>query len=1102
MVKSPRKKAGKVLKRLKALQKDNVAVTPYQLNEAKFLLCTSSRCATVQIQFELNTEYNIVMPFERMPTFISSQLEAQKLTHANYPDSSLWPALYFIVCSLPFNFTDQDSYPVLFRWHCQPRHRTYIFFAFVDLRMPARSYSIEELLRMRVLATEGSLACLNNYKPELDVVRTNTRNGTGNRTSSSDQTGESRASTMNHHGQWSSSSEGVVDHEAPVPVQPYAVAHARNHHDQASTATVPSSRAHTSDLEWKYRGRGNSDAASTEPLRAPPGLPAQKREGFQRFYKAVASPTHVRVTAGGRIVPNTRGPASPTTKRRVGSVSTAGGGIPIHAESGNQSERRSNTNPTLSFVDLPPQQSLPAGIPFFHPFAPGFPNGFPAYPAFMPLAFSPNLPGGYPFQAALGTGIGPAMGPTMAAPVNAPMIPQPVTEGVLKNPPPAFQAGDGQTDKVVEMDKNDKSHLPRPENFDPSKSLLYNGQWMLPMPSAFAAPLGSSFLPGPMLAATTILGHPSMTPQFNQQHLSVPVQAISGTLSGAGPGPVMHSSAAVMSGQANGTNGPPMAPPVSSIRPSEITKKQLASFRTSLRYHEDQLQYNRHQIDEKAMEAKVKSIKENIQHFESVLQSQLEHEKLHYPREKGDEVEHKEEPVAAESRTESAPSHNDDPAAHPGRKDHRPVQTSIDNIAAKAPQDAFPAAGCTAVSVDPVKRSGFSNEAALAPPFLPSGDVQTRHEMNLSQTSENHICQKDPQHGGTNGIVSITSAHHSQVANGFPTLQTQTDSAVAGSAFGTDSQYDGFAPRNPYLGVPYLVGTLPKGIDPQTAKDTDFQYPRQLTEEEIRARHLYWGRAPSHVRLGLPKYDGKNFYSPSPLKKQFTDISTEADETSDFVNQLPTGVPEVDYNLRPEVNLSQSEATASGRGKTKALSADEGHQTARKSHRFRSQGHSVSEDSLEVVEEVDERDKSFNPKKDDADPFAKFKSADCQDKKIDKSGGTRLWRAMLRKVRTSSAVSSTIAKGYLPPYAGSATKLLGPSSSKGKTISVEDTNPHKRDGNLGTEDEETLVSPEPEKTGENRRQHGEGSLEEQFRNMVSLDTVRRSSGNYSPTLNV
>lgn len=62
--------------------------------------------------------------------------------------------------------------------------------------------------------------------------------------------------------------------------------------------------------EWQLRRRGSSDQ-STQPTSAPPGRDAQKAENFRKFYRAVVSPTNVRVTAGGRIVPNTRAPPQP-----------------------------------------------------------------------------------------------------------------------------------------------------------------------------------------------------------------------------------------------------------------------------------------------------------------------------------------------------------------------------------------------------------------------------------------------------------------------------------------------------------------------------------------------------------------------------------------------------------------------------------------------------------------------------------------------------------------------------------------------------------------------------------------------------------------------
>lgn len=64
---------------------------------------------------------------------------------------------------------------------------------------------------------------------------------------------------------------------------------------------------HGNLAHWQYRRRDSSDR-SAQPYSAPSGFAAQQSENFQRFYRAVVSPTHVRVTAGGRIVPNTRTP--------------------------------------------------------------------------------------------------------------------------------------------------------------------------------------------------------------------------------------------------------------------------------------------------------------------------------------------------------------------------------------------------------------------------------------------------------------------------------------------------------------------------------------------------------------------------------------------------------------------------------------------------------------------------------------------------------------------------------------------------------------------------------------------------------------------------
>lgn len=90
--------------------------------------------------------------------------------------------------------------------------------------------------------------------------------------------------------------------------------------------------------------------------------------------------------------------------------------------------------------------------------------------------------------------------------------------------------------------------------------------------------------------------------------------------------------------------------------------------------------------------------------------------------------------------------------------------------------------------------------------------------------------------------------------------------------------------------VPYLVGTLPHGVNVAMAKTTDFMYPRPLTDEEVRARYLYWGKAPRAVQSGLPKFDGKDFYPPSPIKSNAA-MAANGKESGTFTRNLITGAP-------------------------------------------------------------------------------------------------------------------------------------------------------------------------------------------------------------------
>lgn len=78
-----------------------------------------------------------------------------------------------------------------------------------------------------------------------------------------------------------------------------------------------SSQSIRSQGSWCLRQHPNFESRRTfdnqsQPHSAPTSVALHQAENFRRFYRAVVSPTHVRVTAGGRIVPNTRAMAPPS----------------------------------------------------------------------------------------------------------------------------------------------------------------------------------------------------------------------------------------------------------------------------------------------------------------------------------------------------------------------------------------------------------------------------------------------------------------------------------------------------------------------------------------------------------------------------------------------------------------------------------------------------------------------------------------------------------------------------------------------------------------------------------------------------------------------
>lgn len=86
--------------------------------------------------------------YSALPTFLQSQLQAQKITDGSILWVQVVPFLTFVQsCLRPFGNT--RGYPTLFVWYCRELHRSFLFFAFLDTKMTSLTYTANELLGMK-----------------------------------------------------------------------------------------------------------------------------------------------------------------------------------------------------------------------------------------------------------------------------------------------------------------------------------------------------------------------------------------------------------------------------------------------------------------------------------------------------------------------------------------------------------------------------------------------------------------------------------------------------------------------------------------------------------------------------------------------------------------------------------------------------------------------------------------------------------------------------------------------------------------------------------------------------------------------------------------
>lgn len=634
--------------------------------------------------------------------------------------------------------------------------------------------------------------------------------------------------------------------------------------------------------EWRYRGRSDSEQAERQPIPAPSTLATQRDEGFQRFYKAVISPTHVRVTAGGRIVPNPKG-SSPTGKWQRDAV----------------------TGDTTS-------SALPKSCA--HPDHQGFPFPHPGYSQFPPMfpAFAPGLPQGSPPFPLIPWHIGLGMGGGYG------IVSPHLMGNTQSSSNTAKRDGSSKSDRHKEIGVGVSSASPRtclPTHMDQQHPFPFGGQWMWPPSGSFYAygvpPMPTyphSQMPGIAMHAvagsTTSSNHGHDQTTSQPRHPSMPVA----TSSSINPPPAFVPSSS--------------NPPISSIRPSDITKKQIDVLRGSLRYLEDQLQYNRHQIDEKGMENQAQLVRQQIAQFQKNFDEQLAYEECHYPNGgKRDDFGSSASSYGALRSKSSTSSMNAkaDPkhgvglsregdssrvkAAKCRPNKDRSSHRSGSGINSTRSTSAFASKKSTLERTDYgeealTKLSSLPIRAALAPPFQPRHQYANRSGA-ATEDEVKSLDISEPKRPAA--MVRDRVRHESHHLS--PVRSSQTESLHSG---------------------PYLVGRITRGLHPNLAQRVDYTYSRDLTEDELRARHMYWGKAPHHLQKGLPKFDGKDFYPPSPVKE-----SSESTLSRSYVSDVMTvgsasadqssTVPKTDPGSPHPISRSSERSRLSGaRGSTQS----------------------------------------------------------------------------------------------------------------------------------------------------------------------------------------
>ncbi|KAL5347149.1 hypothetical protein ACLOAV_007456 [Pseudogymnoascus australis] len=641
------------------------------------------------------------------------------------------------------------------------------------------------------------------------------------------------------------------------------------------------------ETQWQFKRRDDSDRSS-QPLSAPSGYHAQKAENFQKFYRAVVSPTHVRVTAGGRIVPNIRAPPQPVFvwNRDKFFFET-------------KQDKKAAGSGELNWQEgAALRPSDPNQLPINNPTTNSTNSNIATAPTSHSLEKSLNP--------------GTLQQPTTIA---EPQIPAP---GYLPN--------------VSDQNNSAGPHpikLSPPGQFDMTKPFMVNGQMVYPLPSDFQIPRGVPVIPFNMLGnlqPSQYLPVPhglfnSTEPPLGLNPLSTPpiMQNLS-QIDFGGIAPSGHSKSI--------GNGLVSMPPLPGLdqppynQPGYVRQK-IKSLKDEIKKFDHQLDHNKHQIDELHVKKQRFYVESQIQTLEASLALLPSEDCSHsfpgaHPR-----------PLAMGLNTHLlVPSWVGAPAYHHTRSfdgvyeqgpTHQPPTSKVNRSEPVHDSTPVPASKASVAKTSQLGRTRLSLSAAKAAPFKPRSqqglqphDVQPEPPIVHVQplVIKPHTAPKDV--GETNGItLSETTSGPEEHGQDIESRLRGTGNAWAGPKGGDNypmssnttlvekaptpeaietQSYEGrhlvpagqpqvngstqvlpetrtmASASNHTPGMPYLMGYPPPGVPWKEARSHELMYTRPLTPEEVRARHLYWGNASKESLKGLPKFDGQDFYPPSPQK--------------------------------------------------------------------------------------------------------------------------------------------------------------------------------------------------------------------------------------------